>query len=359
MSRIVLLIERPENRRLLAEWLSLHHEVVCPDAPLKVESSFDLAVVDGPSLERHGRYIQAVKRAVSPVFLPFLLVTHRRGFGVETGNAWQLIDELIVSPVEKLELHARVETLLRVRALSLANAALRKRLESELARAREVQAGLLPDRAPTLHGFDLAARCIPASEVGGDFFDWQSVEGAAAFSVGDVMGKGIPAALLAATVRAVLRALAHQNAPGAALDLLRQTLSDDLERTSSFVTLFHARLLDGAEELRYVDAGHGHALVRRANGRIDRLERGGRPVGYPPTGRYREAALQLAPGDVLFVYSDGLVEEDGNGPERLIEQLDLRVSARVIVEQLIERAPRPEIADDVTALVLKHVDEAG
>lgn len=357
MSRIVLLIDHVENRRLLAEWLSQLYEVVAP-APGTAPGGFDLAIVDGPSLDRYARWIDAVKRAAQPVFLPFVLITSRRGVGMATGPAWQRIDELIISPVEKVELLARVDTLLHARALSVANTSLARRLEQELARAREVQVGLLPVGAPRLHGFELAARCIPANEVGGDFFDWQITEDAAVISVGDVMGKGIPAALLAATVRAVLRALARQNAPGAALDLLRETLSDDLERTSSFVTLFHARLDPCGRRVRYVDAGHGHAFVRRARGVVERLERGGRPVGFPAAERYHESTLALEPGDVLFVYSDGLIEGVERGTEELIEGVDPGAEASAIVEQIIERAPRaPDSVDDVTLLALKCAPE--
>jgi len=357
MSRIVLLIAHTENRRLLAEWLSLHHEVVIPESlDVVAAGDFDLAVLDGPSLERHGRWIDAAKRAVSPVFLPVLLVVPRGlGAGSAAAQVWERVDELLVAPVEKLELHARVETLLRARALSLQNAALARSLQAELARAREVQAGLLPVEAPRLSGFDLAARCVPAHEVGGDFFDWQVLDGAAVLSVGDVMGKGIPAALLAATVRAVLRALAHQNPPGATLDLLRQALGGDLERTSSFVTLFHARL--ASNEVHYVDAGHGHALVRRARGALERLVRGGRPVGFPAVGPYRESVIRLEPGDALFVYSDGLFEGTEHRPEELIAELDMAGDASSLVDRLLAH-PRPRDAgDDATVLALKCTND--
>lgn len=354
MSRVMLAIEQPENRRLLAEWLSLHHEVATPESAALLVGPFDLAILDGPSLDRCGPWIEHMKRVEAPTFLPVLLVTARRGASVVTGHRWERVDELIVSPIEKLELHARVETLLRARTLSVANASLRLRLEKELARAREVQAGLLPRDAPRLPGFELAARCIPAHEVGGDFFDWQPSDGTVVLSVGDVMGKGIPAALLAATVRAVLRALALQNAPGAALDLLRQSLSGDLERTSSFVTLFHAQLAVGSQELRYVDAGHGHALVRRVDGTIEHVERGGRPVGFPATARYQEGMLRFAPGDALFVYSDGLCE-GSEMPETLIAAVDGDASAPNMLERVLERAPRAETSDDVTVLVLKRL----
>jgi hypothetical protein len=353
MSRIFILIEHKANRRLLVDWLSLRHDVVVADSPGRLGTSFDLGIVDGPSLERYGAWIEAVKKSAHPVFLPFLLVTHRPGVGVASAPAWEKIDELIISPVEKIELRARVETLLRVRDLSVANDLLLKRLELELARAQDVQMRLLPREAPRLRNFELAARCVPAREFSGDFYDWQSAGDTTVLSVGDVMGKGLHAALLAATARAALRAVARQNPPGAALDLVRETLSDDLERTSSFVTLFHARLAVEPHEIRYVDAGHGHALVRRATGTVNRLESGGRPVGFPAAGPYRESALRLTPGDILFVYSDGLVEGSDREPEELVYELDVRDPASTLVERLISMAPTGGMVDDVTALVLK------
>ncbi len=361
MSRIVLLVEHAENRRLLADWLShsgpqaLRHEIIVPDTPAVIETSFDLGIVDRPALERYGRWIDAVKAAVHPVFLPFLAVAHRPGRGVKVESAWDRVDELIIAPVEKLELHARVENLLRERQLSLANDSLRRRLAMELARARAVQAGLLPRDAPNVAGFELAARCIPAREVGGDFYDWEAVDGQAVVSVGDVMGKGIPAALLATTVRAVLRALARQNPPSAALDLLQDTLSGDLERTASFVTLFHARLEAASHEVHYVDAGHGHAVIRRGSGVVERLQRGGRPVGFPRAAPYHEGSVRLDAGDMLFIYSDGLCYSDARGPEELLDAVEPSAPASSIVEQLVTRATRQEMGDDVTVLVLKCV----
>jgi serine phosphatase RsbU (regulator of sigma subunit) len=351
MSRVLVLIEHVENRRLLSEWLAQEHDVLLP-APTGGQVAdvvFDLAIVDAPSLERYGAWLDAAKRAVEPLFLPYLLVTPRRATAQVEGK----IDEIIVSPVEKLELHARVDTLLRVRALSLANAALRRRLESELARAREVQAGLLPSVAPALEGFELAARCLPASEVGGDFYDWEADGESAVVSVADVMGKGIPAALLAATVRAVLRALARYHDPAPTIELLRETLAGDLARTSSFATLFHARVFAATGEVRYVDAGHGHALVRRASGHVERLARGGRPIGFPMTGRYHEATVRLGPGDLLLVSSDGFVEGGASEAAALVESYGATGNARDIVDRLVERAPRPHVPDDLTVLVLK------
>jgi serine phosphatase RsbU (regulator of sigma subunit) len=362
MSRVLVVLGHPENRRLLVEWLSAHHEVRIADRPSAFEDPFDLGIVDWPGLERHGARIDEAKRAVEPIYLPFLLVTHRQGLGAGAARqAWERVDELIYTPVEKVELGARVDTLLRARDLSLLNASLRHQLELELARAAEVQAALLPRVAPTLPGIDVAARCVPAREVSGDFFDWQLGDDAIVLTVGDVMGKGMPAALLAATVRAALRSVARQYSPGPALDLVRESLSGDLEHTSSFVTLFHARLAVGSDEVRYVDAGHGHAFVRRRGGEIERLARSGRPVGFPAAAPYRESAIRLAEGDVLFIHSDGLVEGAGRdgtdvvSPQELVEGIDVRSPASAIVDEVIDRALKRVPADDATVLVVKSM----
>jgi serine phosphatase RsbU (regulator of sigma subunit) len=123
------------------------------------------------------------------------------------------------------------------------------------------------------------------------------------------------------------------------------------------VTLFHARLVVGRREIRYVDAGHGHSFVRRAHGAIERLARGGRPIGFPAAAPYREATLRLHPEDILLVYSDGLAE--GAGPADLLEKVDTEAAASEIVDQVIERAPRSTTADDVTVLVLKCTSDDG
>ncbi len=358
MSRVLLLMAHKENRRLLAGWLATRHEVVLPDSAAPQNEPFDLGIVDGPALEAYGSWVRAAKEAEQPIFLPFLLVTPRQGIGLATRHLWETVDELIIGPVEKAELRARVETLLRVRQLSLANAALARRLEAELARAAEVQAELLPRTVPTLPGFELSARCRPAREVGGDFFDWQQPEpGILTLTVGDVMGKGMPAALLMATARATLRAVSRQNGPAAALDLARQALQTDLEQTWSFVTLFHARLELGPRRLTYADAGHGHAFMRRADGSAEVLQRGGRPLGFPSRQAFPEATVVFQPGDALVVYSDGLPDarpELELTPATLAAMLAPAGSAAAMADQLLalagQDAPPP---DDLTVLALR------
>lgn len=182
-------------------------------------------------------------------------------------------------------------------------------LQAGLALAAEVQAKLLPRRFPSIPGFAIVARCLPASQVGGDFYDWQEVApGVLNLTLGDVMGNGIAAAMLMATVRAVIRAETLMNRPAKALQLASRALMSDLESSESFVTLFHARLDTVKRRLTYVDCGHGLVFLRRADGAIEDLRVRGLPLGVMIDETYREGVIGFNKGDTLVLYSDGLIE---------------------------------------------------
>lgn len=122
MCKILLIIEHKENRRLLSEWLETRYEVFSPNFDDELSSlpeSFDLCILDGRALDRYSHWLQATKKAQEPLFLPFLLVTSRRDVGMVTRHLWRTIDELIITPVEKVELQARVEMLFQRRKLSV------------------------------------------------------------------------------------------------------------------------------------------------------------------------------------------------------------------------------------------------
>jgi PAS domain S-box-containing protein len=147
MDRILLLLEHKENRRLLSEWLATHYEVYSPDSdtgtipygnakglqelPL-LNQSFDLCILCARKLDQHWKWVQARKEAEQPVFLPFLLITSRQDVGMVTRHLWQNIDDLINKPIEKVELQAQVEILLRSRQLSLQLKAANEKLQSEI-----------------------------------------------------------------------------------------------------------------------------------------------------------------------------------------------------------------------------------
>lgn len=280
-------------------------------------------------------------------------------------------DDYLRKPFEPAEFGAVLDRTVERLRLSRQNVALRRQLdekrrqlEAELSRAARVQADLLPKTAPEIEGFELAARCVPAREIGGDFYGWaRTGPGDLTLTLGDVMGKGMPAALLMATARAVLYALSSQNPPAETMNLAARALELDLLRSASFVTLFHARLDVAARRVSYVDAGHGHAFVRRADGTPERLDVGGIPLGALPDESYEEGSATLGPGDTLVVYSDGLVEAS---PGRTLDaatisgSLDGAAGAPEMVERLARLAglsgPPP---DDLTAMVLHCNDAPG
>jgi signal transduction histidine kinase len=119
MSRILLLIDHRQNRHLLAEWLTQHYQVIIPEADDALQDAFDLAIVDGPPLDRLWSQVRRRKQAEEPLFLPVLLLTSRQGVDLVTRHLWRAIDEVVLRPIEKVELQARVEILLRARRLSM------------------------------------------------------------------------------------------------------------------------------------------------------------------------------------------------------------------------------------------------
>ncbi|MEG4023712.1 ATP-binding protein [Microcoleus sp. S13C4] len=144
MSQILLLVEQKENRRLLLEWLAAYYEVLLPNSTenseefLPFNQSFDLGIIDGISLKRHWQWVAAQKEAEHPVCLPFLLITSRSDVGMATQFIWQSIDDLIIAPIEKIELQARVEILLRSRQLSLTLKLSHDQLDRTLQTAQEL-----------------------------------------------------------------------------------------------------------------------------------------------------------------------------------------------------------------------------
>jgi signal transduction histidine kinase len=161
MNRILLLIDHRQNRHLLAEWLERNYRVRLPETDGALREPFDLAILDGPALDRLGDQVQTRKRTEEPIFLPVLLLTSRQGVDVVTRHLWRTIDEVVLRPIEKVELQARVEILLRTRRLSVASERRHADMEAFLrAMTHELRAPLraitgfaqeLQGTAPSIH----------------------------------------------------------------------------------------------------------------------------------------------------------------------------------------------------------------
>lgn len=185
----------------------------------------------------------------------------------------------------------------------------------DLERAAAIQRLLLPPEIGDLPGYSVCAMCSPAFAVGGDFYDYYPVQRGAVFTVADVMGKGLGAALLTASVRSALRGasravdqVAHDADLSAAISSVASQLAEDFSRTDTFVTMFHSRLDTTTGRLQYVDAGHGIAAVLRRTGTVERLPTGGLPMGVVLNDTWKTQETVLRPGEMLVVGSDGSLD---------------------------------------------------
>jgi serine phosphatase RsbU (regulator of sigma subunit) len=241
----------------------------------------------------------------------------------------------------------------------------RERLKKELEMCRRIQEELLPKGPLQMSFGEVRGVSIPALELGGDFFNYFQLPGGdLALLVGDVSGKGVPAALLMANLQATLRARLP-------LSIQLAELADQLDREIAestppelFLTLFMAVLDSRQQLLRYVNAGHNPQYVLRSGGLLESLSSTGRPLGLLPGAGYQEKQVALHEGDSVFLYTDGLVEaENAAGEELGAEPLE-RVLAAERSAQLdtlltsVEAAVRhhrgtAEPRDDATMLALR------
>jgi serine phosphatase RsbU (regulator of sigma subunit) len=186
----------------------------------------------------------------------------------------------------------------------------KERLESDLTAAAGIQRSLLPPHPPRLLNATLAAECLPAAQVGGDYFDFVlDANGGVNIVVADVTGHGLGPGLIMAMTRSALRAeLRRRGSLSEALQATNAVMWDDLVATEAFITVFAARYEPETRGLTYVNAGHQPALLHRADGSADELNSEGMPFGIVPSPEYEENTRQLAPGDVVLMFSDGVVE---------------------------------------------------
>ena len=184
----------------------------------------------------------------------------------------------------------------------------RERIEQELRVARLIQQTLLPKTLPDTPGYELAAHYQPAREVGGDFYDFMELDdGRLGLVVGDVTDKGVPAALVMATTRTLLRAVAGRIAsPGEVLERVNDVLYPDIP-PNMFVTCLYAILDRETGRLHYANAGHDLPYMKHEGGARE-LRATGMPLGLMPGMSYEEKEVFLKPGESVLFYSDGLVE---------------------------------------------------
>jgi len=228
---------------------------------------------------------------------------------------------------------------------------------SELSQAAAVQRALLPKDGASLAGYEVAGVCIPSKSVGGDFFDWYPIDGGIALTIGDVMGKGVGAGMIAATARAVVRSAARRDDPIIALERLATCLATELSEAATFVTLFHARVRAGDGQVSYADAGHGLTLVVRADGTAERLTSLDLPLGVIADADWARLEMVLERGETIVSFSDGVLDlYDGTlaAVDEVAAIARASGSARELVDAIASVARIKQNPDDVTIVALRR-----
>jgi serine phosphatase RsbU (regulator of sigma subunit) len=239
----------------------------------------------------------------------------------------------------------------------------RQMLDQDMERAREIQEALFPTELPRLSGCDLAAGCQPARLVGGDYFDVVRVPGnRVAIAVGDVVGKGIGAALLMSNLQAIARSFAPAGLSAAALCAKANEVIAGNIAPGKFITFFCAIVEEGGRKIDYCNAGHNPPIVMRTDGTLERLTEGGPLLGVFPDAPYAGGTASLGPGDKLVLFTDGITEAtsaEGEefGEARLVDAIgSVRTGSAEAVRLAIMNAVRDfageSLGDDATLVVV-------
>ena len=272
----------------------------------------------------------------------------------------------LVKPVGATQLYLVVVNSLQRRTLELDHRANLQRLEGmlderadQMRRAVELQAGMLPNSPFKGAGFELAAHFVASKEISGDFYDWYLQDsGGLVLTLGDVMGKGLPAALMMATARAALRGSAGVAELDEGITRAGDVMAAALAVNHAYVTVFHSVFEPRSGELRYVDAGHGHArLVRGMTGQ-ELLPMRSAPIGIFPDTQFVVGKVTMNPGDTLVVFSDGLLDlrpDLGTKDVQLPYDARQAGSAQELVDILARGSKGRDLFDDVTVLALRRV----
>jgi phosphoserine phosphatase RsbU/P len=242
-----------------------------------------------------------------------------------------------------------------------------RKLEDDLRVAREVDQSLLPRRLPSTELFQFGVHYRPSRILSGDFYDFLGRSGSkkVGLLVGDVAGKGIPAGLLRSTFQATFRALSRWGfSPAELLETANHQLMDSAH-PGRFATVFFAELSLETGTLVYANGGHNPPLIRRASGDVELLGATGIVVGILPNAKYQQASVDLQPGDVLALYTDGVTEAENPsgepfGETRLAELLGrsgdepAQVAVNKAAAELDRFAPG-EPSDDRTLVMARRV----
>ena len=315
-----------------------------------------------PDVSKDDRYFSAREQTRSEMVAP--IISNDKVIGVfdlesDSLNAYseddlsllQLLTSQVAIIIEKVHLHEQ--------------AIEKKRIEAQLEIARKVQLELLPDNDPTFENFDISAYIFPTEEVSGDYYDWVRIfDDQIGIVVADAVGKGMPAALLMAFLRASLRASVQVGyAPHIALSKVSDLLWDSVE-DHQFITAIYG-ILDGTNRtFVFSNAGHNPPLLIKPNGEYRFVEYGDMPLGMFREMRYHQHFIRFEQGQVMVIYTDGITEaakESGEeyGQERFAKRVleGIHLPAKELIDHVrkdvADFTGRKFLDDDGTLFVVK------
>ncbi|MBA3240286.1 MAG: SpoIIE family protein phosphatase [Acidobacteria bacterium] len=315
-----------------------------------------------PDVRADARYFNARKETRSEMIAPIISNDEVIGvFDLESDdlNAYAeddrevllLLASQVAIIVEKAMLHEQLVE--------------KKRLEAQLEVARQVQLSLLPPRDPLLEGFDISAYNFSTEEVSGDYYDFVKIyDDHLGLVIADVSGKGVPASLLMAFLRASLRAAIRIGyAPNVGMGKVNFLLWETIEQ-HQYVTAFYGMLDATNHTLAFVNAGHNPPVILERDGSARFIERGGLPLGMFRDTRYYEYYLPIESGQILVLYTDGATEAQSPGGEeygrdrlvvavRAARDRSARDMIDFIYNDVFEWSGGRGADDDVTFVVIK------
>lgn len=342
---------RPDEA--LLGWMRTHQRPLCLNAP---RDSKEFGYIDWPDAVRS---LLCVPLSIRSRLIGLLIVYNKKrdsGFTEGDERLLSIIAGQSAQVIENARLHEEEKDLLRMR--------------EALRVARSIQTRLLPAASPDVPGYDLAGMSVPAQKVGGDYFDFIPVDAERlAVCVGDVVGKGLGAALLMASVQAMLRA---QTLPDVDVHTCMERANAQLFQTiqrGKFVSMVYGHLNTSTHHFRYTNAGHNRPLLRRRDGTLEELRSHGLVLGGMSSSTYTHDTVSLAPGDTLLLYSDGLTEamnakREQFGEERLyqlLREVEDRSAQRLLdalLRAVLRHCGSAPQTDDITLVALRRTEDA-
>ncbi|WP_224982671.1 SpoIIE family protein phosphatase [Geomonas agri] len=308
-------------------------------------------------------HIPIVSEGAQPVGI--LSVFSRSIVGLFTEQFVELLESLAGQLAQAVRIVEEREAKERERRQKEAALLENARVTRDLELAKQIQLSLLPEHPPTLPGVRIASRCVPAAHVGGDYYDFfQRGDQVVDLVMADVSGHSVGAALIMVETRSVLRAqIQEPRSSSDLLKLLNELLHDDLTVAELFITMFCARYDSATRTLRYANAGHTRPLLFRAGTQME-LDAEGLILGVERSVAFEEQQVTLQAGDLLFIYTDGIIEAENGAGElfgipRLCELIETMLDQEpdVVIERVLSEVssyawPDP-LQDDISMVVMK------